>query len=59
MDKGTLFWVIMILCLIGALINWPSGDGTGLRRWGPFGFSAIVWILLFLLGWQAFGFIVK
>lgn len=53
MSIGLLFWVIFLLCILGWL-------GT---RWGPYTAYAyanefIVFVLLFLLGWHAFGFII-
>ncbi len=48
MSRGLLFWIIMLLVLIGAL--WFSYPNYGLM-----GMSAVVWILLALLGWKVFG----
>jgi hypothetical protein len=53
MSIGLLFWVLMILWFISWL-------GT---RWGPYGTyvyasELLFFILLFLLGWHAFGFVV-
>lgn len=52
MTKGLLFWVIMIILLIGHLFtNWPR---SGVAPY-PFGIGLVNWILLALLGWQVFG----
>jgi hypothetical protein len=53
MSIGLLFWVLMILWFISWL-------GT---RWGPYSSyvyasELLFFILLFLLGWHAFGFVV-
>lgn len=57
MTKGSLFWVLMILCLLGLLCGWPSTPfGLG---WAPWGSSLLLWVLLGLLGWQVFGAAVK
>jgi len=54
MSKGFLFWVIMVVILLfGA--GWRAG-WTG--AYGPWGFGLILYILLFLLGWQVFGFVI-
>lgn len=52
MTKGLLFWLIMVLSLI--FWGWQ-------RPWSnywPFFNGLVVYILLFLLGWQVFGFVV-
>jgi hypothetical protein len=52
MSRGLLFWILMILWLIfGLWAAWPLG-------WG-FGSTALLFILLGLLGWQVFGPVVK
>lgn len=49
MPIGILFWVLMILWLLfGAWVYYPSG-------WQVVGWSALLWVLLALLGWQQFG----
>lgn len=51
MTLGLLFWILMLLWLI----FW------GLTTWGPpgpygvWGHNVVLFILLLLLGWQAFG----
>ena len=53
MPKGIFFWVLMILWFLSWL-------GT---RWGPYTTYAYVndllfFLLFFLLGWHAFGFVI-
>lgn len=50
---GMLFWILMILALIGGWIIYPHNETTGYR---PLGYSLLLWVLLFLLGWKTFGF---
>jgi len=50
MSMALIFWVLMLLWLV----FW------GLSTWGPlgpypWGHNILLFILLFLLGWQAFG----
>lgn len=56
MDIGLLFWVLMVLWLVG----WGAGS------WGPAYAGhwqryngVLLFILLFLLGWRNFGFIIR
>jgi hypothetical protein len=58
MSKGLLFWLLMLLCLLGLLFGWP-GAGAGLAAFAPFGSNLLLWVLLGLLGWQVFGAAVK
>ena len=53
MSKGLLFWVLMILSLFG----WGIGRPWGQPGWG-WGSDFLVFVLLFLLGWHAFGFVI-
>jgi hypothetical protein len=59
MTIGFLFWLLMVLWLFFGVFwpHWP-GAGTG-PAWAPLGGSLLLWILLFLLGWHAFGFPIK
>jgi lipopolysaccharide export LptBFGC system permease protein LptF len=53
MPIGILFWVLMVLAFI---------FGFWWNRENPYNFlgnSALVFVLLFLLGWQVFGFVVQ
>lgn len=54
MPKGILFWVIFVLAILfGGYGCWNTGN-----RWAA-GMSLVVAILLFLLGWQVFGFVIQ
>ena len=56
MTRGTIFWVIMILLLIGGVfVNWPHG---GVAPY-PLAYGLVEWVLLALLGWNVFGPAVK
>jgi hypothetical protein len=56
MTIGFLFWLLMLLWLVfGLYWRWPGGAPVG-PAWGPVGGDLILFILLFLLGWKAFGF---
>lgn len=55
MSIGLLFWVLMV---IWAVFNFwafwtPAGQPYGLR-----GNGAFLFVLFFLLGWHAFGFVI-
>ena len=55
MTIGFLFWLLMLLwILFGLYWNWPAQ--TGPHAFAPLGGSLLLFILLFLLGWKAFGF---
>lgn len=55
MTLGFIFWLLMILWLVlGAYTN-RTALGTPLA-WGG---SLLMFILLFLLGWQTFGWPIK
>ena len=55
MDKGTLFWVIMIVAIIFfGWGQWAPADNRFRNGWG-----AVVFILLALLGWAVFGNAIK
>lgn len=55
MTIAFLFWLLMILWLVfGLWSNWPTDATRGYFR--PLGGSLLLFILLFLLGWRAFGF---
>jgi len=56
MTIGFLYWLLMILALIfGGWVYWPV-VGSPTPTWRPLGYSGLLWILLFLLGWKVFGF---
>ncbi len=54
MSKGTIFWV---LWLLGFIFSGYWGYSTGNYYFAGGGF--LTEALTFLLGWQAFGFVVK
>jgi len=58
MPKGILFWVVFVLIVfVCVFLNWDSTAGR--LNWRPFwGFAALL-VLIFLLGWQVFGFVVQ
>lgn len=56
MTIGLIFWILMLLGLFGyGYGGWPA-DPAG--RW-HFGGWFVLWVLLALLGWAAFGSPVK
>ncbi len=55
MSIGLLFWIIMILLLFAGG-NWGYQNVN--NRWG-LGTGFVIYVLLFLLGWQAFGFVIQ
>jgi len=55
MTIGFLFWLLMILWLIfGWPAYWPAPGGDW-RAFRPAGGLLLLWVILFLLGWQVFG----
>jgi hypothetical protein len=53
MSIGLVFWILMLLWLVfGLWQNWP---GVQAGQWHPLGGSLLLFILLLLLGWHAFG----
>ncbi len=55
MPISILFWVLMIIALLfGGWRGWSDAPSR------PFyGFGLLLWVLLFLLGWEVFGFILQ
>lgn len=52
MTLGLMFWILMLLWFFYAIAwHW----GTVPAAWAPFGNAVLLFILLFLLGWHAFG----
>jgi len=48
---GVVFWILMLIWLIfGGWIYWSPAN------YRPFGGHLLLWFLLFLLGWEVFGF---
>jgi len=53
MAMGLMFWILMLLWLVfGFWWNWASIQGG---QYGPLGSNLLLFILLLLLGWHAFG----
>jgi len=50
---GLIFWILMLLWLAYGFRN---NYAAGRLNYRSFGGHALLWVLLFLLGWQAFGF---
>jgi hypothetical protein len=58
MDKGVVFWVLMILWFFfGIGWAWPASNEP--RAWFPLGGNLMLFVLLFLLGWAEFGFVIR
>jgi hypothetical protein len=57
MPKGILFWVLMVLWLVFGLYSNRAQVTAG--NYAPVGSSLLLFILLFILGWQVFGFVVQ
>jgi hypothetical protein len=57
MPKQLAFWVIMLLWPIVHFLIYRVEPG-GVTRSGVT-VAAIIWVLLFLLGWQVFGFVIQ
>lgn len=56
MPMSMLFWLLFVLwVLLGAWVNYEPPA----FRWRPFGGHLLLGILIFLLGWQEFGFLVS
>jgi hypothetical protein len=52
MQKGLLFWLLMLLWLVlGLWVTWPVGGGA----YGPVGVNLLLFVLIALLGWKEFG----
>ena len=53
MGMGLLFWILMLFWLVfGFWWHWPV---TSPNSWRPLGNSLLLFVLLVLLGWAAFG----
>jgi hypothetical protein len=60
MPIGLLFWLLMILWLLfGFVVYWPADRTAGPRAFAPMGGNLLLFVLLFLLGWKAFGFVIQ
>lgn len=53
MPKGVIFWVLMIMWAVFGFYAGYAGNRL------VAGGSLLLFILLFLLGWQVFGFVVQ
>lgn len=50
---GLLFWLLMILWLIFGLVwGYPADPAN---RWRHGGGHILLWVVLFLIGWEVFG----
>ncbi len=57
MPLSILFWVLMLLWLVfGMFLARIEGQPWTYRNWGG---NLLIFILLFLLGWQVFGAAIK
>jgi hypothetical protein len=55
MQKGLLFWILMLIWLIFGLVTyWPAGGGSA-QSYGPVGVTLVLFLLIGLLGWKTFG----
>jgi hypothetical protein len=53
MSIGLVFWILMLFWLVfGIWSNWPQINSG---QYAPFGGNLLLFILLLLLGWHAFG----
>jgi len=57
MTLGFVFWLLMILWLLFGLY-WNRNDIRG-GNYGILGGNLMLFVLLFLLGWKAFGFVIQ
>jgi hypothetical protein len=53
MSMGLIFWILMLLWLVFGF--WSSWPGISQGQWQPVGGNLMLFILLLLLGWAAFG----
>lgn len=51
LSLGAVFWILMLLWLIGGFwVYWPAPN------YRMYGAHLFLWFLLFLIGWEVFGF---
>lgn len=57
MSLGLAFWILMLIWIIFGftLYRWRTDPRAG--NYGFYGHGLLIFVLLFLLGWQVFGFI--
>jgi len=53
MSIGLAFWILMLLWLVGGFV-W-HGPGVMSGQYWPLGSNLLLFVLLVLLGWHAFG----
>jgi len=53
MALGLAFWILMLLWLVFGF--WSNWSNFAQGQFAPLGGSLLLFILLLLLGWQAFG----
>jgi hypothetical protein len=56
MSIGLLFWILMVLWFFSWLGNTYA---PGQYPWAVHANSLLFFVLLFLLGWHAFGFVIR
>jgi len=55
MQKGLLFWILMLIWLIfGLYVSWPQSTSSA-AGFGPVGANLLLFLLIGLLGWREFG----
>jgi hypothetical protein len=55
MQKGLLFWILMLLWLVlGLFVHWPTSSGSA-ASYGPVAGGLVLFVLIGLLGWKVFG----
>jgi len=55
MQKGLLFWILMLLWLVlGLYMSWTTGGGSS-GNYGPGAGTLLLFVLIALLGWKTFG----
>jgi hypothetical protein len=63
MTIGFLFWLLMVLWFVlGLYSHWPAPQAAGQPAtvpYGAIGGNLLLFVLLFLLGWKAFGFVIQ
>lgn len=53
MSLGVLFWILFIVALIFGAWGYRGADGTW--QWRGLVGGIVLWVLLGILGWHAFG----
>jgi hypothetical protein len=54
MQKGLLFWILMLFWLVVGLWGFWPATGGGLA-YGMIGWGLVLFLLIGLLGWKVFG----